>query len=499
LLLFDDRIRAIVRSDEMYLLPGVRILRSLALKEMTHQEVVGNMKKEMARLKRDLEESAGLARDQVSLTSSLSAYQRTSDSKLILSLDLQTSNIFTELQQVRSQGETDLRLAEKRHQAELIALRQDHEQALGERISKHDEVVSSLSLGHRDALYKETQASASMIEAQKVCPSSIDPSRGSKLTLPRSLIQVVTASIQDETSNVKTQLADAHLARKEAESAFSAELEHLQAELAEAQNSLSSVDEQKTALESDVTTLRQQLVDDNTSADTALSEVSTHRDSLLQELEAFQSELSQSRTLVDSLRGERAAQDEKLRDLEMKLSGATLLASSVPKRASPEPHTHSINSDSRRESLRDVGRAGSPATSRPAFPPPSTPVPPVPSSTFSGLPASQDDSSASHAGLRDSSLSSSRFSVSTATSLAESTSTDRAQVHEVEEAMKTLHKRLLHCEADLQANLDLYVLALLFFLQEMTDSVLAFLIDSVSTLESALVRPSLSTFRLQTC
>ena len=130
-----------------------------------------------------------------------------------------------------------------------------------------------------------------------------------------------------------------------------------------------------------------------------------------------------------------------------------------------------------RESLRDINvRAGSPGPRSskppPPTPPPTAPVPPLPSS-LPTLPAIPDDGTMStlsrnslQNGDRASSLSSGRRSPrSTVTSMdggGGSSSThmvaDPRLVQQIEEqdgTIKTLGRRLQHCEADLQANIDL--------------------------------------------
>jgi septal ring factor EnvC (AmiA/AmiB activator) len=213
-------------------------------------------------------------------------------------------------------------------------------------------------------------------------------------------------------------------------------------------------------LQSEVETLRAQLV----RIQGEHEEVTSTRDSVLMDLDSQRTSLTQAQTElfktkseVETLQSERTKQDAAMAELQAKLAE---YSASNPSAVEP---THSLGSGPR-ESLRDLNvRAGSPMGGRlskppPPTPPPTAPMPPLPSS-LPPMPMIPDDSSVSNVSHSSSGRRSPRSTVTSMDGASTSTHTADprmlAQLEEQDGTIKNLGRRLQHCEADLQANIDL--------------------------------------------
>lgn len=228
---------------------------------------------------------------------------------------------------------------------------------------------------------------------------------------------------------------------------------------AEAKGLLEEID----GLQAEVDRLRtehQRLSQSASLYDSLMGEVESHRTSLT----SVQQELHFTKAELESLLTERVRQEDVLRNLQRRLSDYT---------TSPGAEsTEFLNDGSRRPLSVNIGRSSSPNGSRgkppPPTPPPNMPPPPLPSS-MPGYADTEGATSRPHSivnTIRTNSMSSAsgRRSPRSANSIdgnafpAPPPVPDPkllAQIDEQRENIKNLNKRLQHCEADLQANIDL--------------------------------------------
>lgn len=228
---------------------------------------------------------------------------------------------------------------------------------------------------------------------------------------------------------------------------------------AEAKGLLEEID----GLQAEVDRLRtehQRLSQSASSYDSLMGEVESHRTSLT----SVQQELHLTKAELENLLTERVRQEDLLRNLQRRLSDYT---------TSPGAEsTEFLNDGSRRPLSVNVGRSSSPNGSRgkppPPTPPPNMPPPPLPSS-MPGYADTEGVTSRPHSivnTIRTNSMSSAsgRRSPRSANSIDGNAFPVPppvpdpkllAQIDEQRENIKNLNKRLQHCEADLQANIDL--------------------------------------------
>jgi DNA repair exonuclease SbcCD ATPase subunit len=204
---------------------------------------------------------------------------------------------------------------------------------------------------------------------------------------------------------------------------------------------------------------RQQLSQAAASHVSVLSELDSHRATL----STVQQELLATKAELEALHVDRTRQEEAMRELQRRMSDYT---------TSPTTDPSEFLTDGKQRPLSiNIGRSASPLGRRkppPPTPPPNMPPPPLPLS-FPAYGDAEGSASRPHSQvqtIRTNSIS----STSGRRSPRSSSSIDGnafpapppgpdprllAQLEDQRENVKNLNKRLQHCEADLQANIDL--------------------------------------------
>lgn len=401
--------------------------------------------------------------------------------------ELQLAAAMTALETARMHA-SDLETA---HAKALASVTDSHGKALTEEIDLRHGALEESTLA-KEALVKDHQVSFP--------PYTGSRSRSHQLTRfhsqtalkaeieQRKLIEFQHADLSDQHAGVQGELESLrtmHLTEKET---FQAQVDEMATFY---KSSAAEHEKEKASLEVEVAQLREQLTSaraDHEKLSTAVPaqeslvrDLDRHRSSLLQ----VQTELFKTKHEIDVLHSERVKQDAAMRELQAKLAEYSAASSPIPETLElSSSGRDSLSAVGPRESLRDlnIARASSPInrTSKPPppTPPPTMPPPPPPS----GIPTSSsgDDLVAAAGSCNSQQLARRTPSLTSVTGRRPETPASGdghsaataapdaklvAQVEEHETTIKALNKRLQHCEADLQANIDL-----------------------VNTLESALVR-----------
>lgn len=331
----------------------------------------------------------------------------------------------TELQRVQTEKEEAHRAAldesRARHEAAMAAERDRHSSALVD--------LEELQNSERDTLVKSHDLLAAEVESQKTLVARANADR-----------EHDRQAHQTDVDDLKTRLATME--------------QHLQSVMTERASYASQVEELKSELDC---TKKEQ---------SSLIQEASKRDSLTQELEhhrsvlaEMQNDLQRVKDEKDNLVAEKQRQDVLMKELQAQVAQSTLM------------HRRDGSGDSA-PSLAALGPRSRPnglppAKLPPLTPPPSVPPPPLPTAPM------PDTSVSSHTTRTSTSSQSSRApspdeQTTPSTSVMMSPTTPQIDskiaalieeqakhLEEQESMIKTLNKQLTHCEADLQAHMDL--------------------------------------------
>lgn len=322
-------------------------------------------------------------------------------------------------------------------QAALVAAQQLHQKAIADGRADLEEKLASDNENHRTALEELTATH----DAE------------------RDTLRKAHDLVAEELQAHKAMLSEARAELEQDRQVHKSDTEDLRSRLATMEEHLQSVMNERASYAAEAEELRTALNNTKSEQATLIQEASK-RESLVQELERHRSILGESQTDLqrtrderDSLLVEKQRQDALIKDLQAQLAGAKM-------------HKRDGSGDSApSHSGSRLTRNGiPPAKLPPLTPPPTGPPPPTPGSV--------DFSTSSHPARTSSSSQPSRSATpdeqtTPSTSVLMSPTRDidpkiaglieeQAKHLEEQEAMiKTLNKQLTHCEADLQAHMDL--------------------------------------------
>ncbi|KAG8947946.1 hypothetical protein FRC04_010143 [Tulasnella sp. 424] len=362
--------------------------------------------------------------------------------------------------------------------AELAKVQADFETQRSKLAADHEVELLQLKADHQAAL---TDAQAALVAAQELHQKSLADSRAdleNKLASDndhhRVALEELTATHDEERDTLrkahnllaeelethKSMLNEARIELEQNRQLHKTDADDLRSRLTTMEEHLQSVMTERASYAAQAEELRATL--DNTKSEQAgLIQEASKRESLVQELERHRSILGESQTDLqrtrderDTLLAEKQRQDSLIKELQAQLAGA-------------KAHKREGSGDSApSHGSSRLARANGipPAKLPPLTPPPTGPPPPTPGSvdfSMSSHPARTSSSSQpSRSATPDEQTTPSTSMIMSPTSGVDpkiaSLIEEQAKHLEEQEAMiKTLNKQLTHCEADLQAHMDL--------------------------------------------
>ncbi|KAG9045448.1 hypothetical protein FS837_006291 [Tulasnella sp. UAMH 9824] len=341
------------------------------------------------------------------------------------------------------------------HEAELLQLKADHQAAVTEAQAA---LVASQQLHQKaiaDGRADLEEKLASDNEHHRTALEELTATHDAE----RDTLRKAHSLVAEDLEAHKIMLSEARAQLEQDRQAHKSDTDDLRSRLATMEEHLQSVMNERASYAAEAEDLRTELK--NTKSEQAnLIQEASKRESLVQELDRHRSILGESQTDLqrtrderDSLLAEKQRQDALIKDLQAQLAGAKMHKRDGAGDSAPS------HSGSR------LTRNGiPPAKLPPLTPPPTGPPPPTPGSV--------DFSTSSHPARTSSSSQPSRSATpdeqtTPSTSVLMSPTRDidpkiaglieeQAKHLEEQEAMiKTLNKQLTHCEADLQAHMDL--------------------------------------------
>ncbi|KAG8884235.1 hypothetical protein FRB97_004740 [Tulasnella sp. 331] len=355
------------------------------------------------------------------------------------------------------------------HESELLRLKADHQTAMSE---AQNNLINAQEL-HRAALEgaraEWDQARKADAQRHKASMEELEQLQTSE----RDTLRKAHDLLSGEVEHYKSQLTHAASERDEMDISRRSDMEGLKTRLVTMEEHLTSVMSERAAKVAEVEQLKAEMTERQ-------AQQTSHHESLTQELEHhrsvlddLQGDLQRAKDAKDTMAAERQRQDAVIRDLQAQLA-------KVHKReGSGDSHPTTPSSTPSGSRMRPNGIP--PAKLPPLTAPPSVPPPPTPTSSTMDRGFPVDMSVSSHG----TGTMNGRASTSSTNSLSRNSSQDDHHTHtpstsiamspsqgidpkvaglieeqakhlEEQEAMiKTLNKQLTHCEADLQAHMDL--------------------------------------------
>lgn len=357
------------------------------------------------------------------------------------------------LHDVRTEADQKILAAEERLQVALGQAQADHENAL----DKLEEDLSGAVVAAEDALQQLETIKAE--HAQEL----------GRATQERSVAQAALTAFTGRHDSLQREHSDLQALHATRSNDIQSSLDQSEAKVAELERALNDRDAEAKGLLEEIDALQAQ-VDQLRSEQQRLSQAVSSQDSLMGDLDSHrtsltsvQEELQATKSELEALHVERVRQEEAMRDLQRRLSDFT---------TSPATDSSEFLTDGKQRPLSFIGRASSPigrGKPPPPTPPPNMPPPPLPSAAPGYADASEGGSSRPVSQvntIRTNSFSSTSGRRSPRSSNSVDGSAFPApppvpdprllgQIEEQRENIKNLNKRLQHCEADLQANIDL--------------------------------------------
>ncbi len=394
---------------------------------------------------------------------------------------------------VKSEHEDDRRKLLGSHAEEMARLEKQHRESLEEKEKEHQRVLAELQAQGTSAKEADATALADLKAATEKAQEELKAAHAKEVGNVVGTFEAKLSKLQDEIAIVAKDRDTIREANTEFEKRHTllqgqlevdpVEMDMLRAELAETsdalvvlESALTEAQAERDQMATELAVMRDGLEKSGSMA-TAPPESSS---ALARELETqrslfarAKSDLLRSQADLQALSEGRTRQDAQLRELQMKLSASEARVSkAIATDASSQADNASIRSvrsptrmDTNTEveqiadstPMRSFSRAGSVSKPPPPTPPPSMPPPPTPNT--GGLSGRR-----SSAGNRNSSGSINTADVAGMLARSpshQSLSNGRAEksssviLAEQAEELKSLQKQLSHCEADLQANIDL--------------------------------------------
>lgn len=379
--------------------------------------------------------------------------------------------ISSEIQDLREKLENDLQDALAKAQDERAALIQDHGKQLATIRTEYDRTLADLNaaLNTEEENHRKALDLARLQTDKLLADAKGDLEKTAKELETKHQQQLEIAHkdrelLKEELASHKAAAEEYQIAheqtRKQSEIIVS-----LHQDLSEAHNEREELAKEVETLKAQSGSTRGEQVD--------LIKESSNRDSLVGELEKHRSVLAELQHTLqrvkdekDAIQEEKAKQEGIMRDLQAQLARIPTTRNVPPSPITPAraPQERTLSSYSRANGLT--------TKLPPPTPPPSVPPPPAPKVT-SSLAHQPSASSATTSGVlspsssRDSDIDSPATSVTlsttnghTSTVIADTEFAPQLQertkqMEEQDAIIKTLNKQLTHCEADLQAHMDL--------------------------------------------
>ncbi|KAI9465965.1 kinesin-domain-containing protein, partial [Lactarius psammicola] len=387
--------------------------------------------------------------------------------------------ISSETHDLREKLENDLQEALAKARDERAALIQDHGKQLTAIRVEHDGILADLNAtlkieeeNHRKALELARLQTDKLLADAKEDLEKTTKELEAKHQQELEIAHKDRELLAEELASRKVAAEEYLIAREQTRTAHEDALNKqseiivsLHQDLSEAHNEREELAKEVESLKAQLGTTRGEQVD--------LIKEASNRDSLVGELEKHRSVLAELQHTLqrvkdekDAIQEEKAKQEGIMRDLQAQLSRIPTTRNAPPSPISPvrAPQERALSSYSRVNGL---------ATKLPPpTPPPSVPPPPAPKVT-SSLALQPSTSSATSSALlspsssRDSDIDSPATSVTPSatngpastvvadTEFSQQLQERTKQMEEQEVIIKTLNKQLTHCEADLQAHMEL--------------------------------------------
>lgn len=387
--------------------------------------------------------------------------------------------ISSEIQDLREKLENDLQEALANAQDERATLIQDHGKQLAAIRMEHDRSLADLNAtlkteeeNHRKASelarLQTDKLRADAKEDLEKTTKELEIKHQQELEIAHKNCELLTEELASHKVATEEYLIAREQTRTAHEDALNKQSEiivSLHQDLSEAHNEREELAKEVESLKAQLGTTRGEQVD--------LIKEASNRDSLVGELEKHRSVLAELQHTLqrvkdekDAIQEEKAKQEGIMRDLQAQLSRIPTTRNAPPSPISPvrAPQERALSSYSRVNGL---------ATKLPPpTPPPSVPPPPAPkvTSTLAHQPSTSSATSSavlSPSSSRDSDIDSPATSVTPSatnghastvvadTEFAQQLQERSKQMEEQEAIIKTLNKQLTHCEADLQAHMEL--------------------------------------------
>ncbi|KAI0256455.1 kinesin [Lactifluus subvellereus] len=382
--------------------------------------------------------------------------------------------ISSEIQELRAKHEDEIKEGLAKAQEERTSLIRNHSEQVAALELEHARILGDLNAAlfaeresHHNALEAARQQTEQLFTAEKERLGEKIEELERKHQQERESADKSRELLVEELASHKAAAEEHLLAREQARNAHETALTKQSEIITSLHQDLSEAHNEREELAKEVELLKAQLGSTH-SGPTDLLKQTSNRDSLVDELEKHRSVLAELQHNLqcvkdekDAIQEEKAKQESIMRDLQAQLARIPTSRNAPPSPTSPvrTPQERALSSYSRVNGL--------PTKLPPPTPPPSVPPPPAPKGTSSLAHQASTSSATSSAALspsssRDSDINSPATSVTpsatngyASTVVADVLQDRTKQMEEQEAIIKTLNKQLTHCEADLQAHMDL--------------------------------------------
>ncbi|KAG8907187.1 hypothetical protein FRB99_005159 [Tulasnella sp. 403] len=444
---------------------------ALERRDASTREDLENLKAEHERMlsSRDADHKAALERLNTDHAAALSALETTSSLEVkrlqeeLASAEKSRQETVADLQSQLSRAQEEFtslrnRLAAE-HELDILALKATHD----EDMSDIKDRLRAMEESHRTALEaRETEQESSLVTEKERHSAAIAELEQAHAAECESL-RKVHSTVSDELDTQRQLLSQANVERAQERMLHQTDVDDLKTRLATMEEHLQSVMTERASYAATVDELRAEL-EATRAQQTSLVQEASKRQSLVEELERhrsligdMQSDLQRVKDEKDNLVAEKSRQEALMRDLQ-----AQVTVKGAHKRDGSGDSAPSHAAVSRISRPNGIP----PAKLPPLTPPPSVPPPPLPPTNGSvdlsngTATRTSTPSQPSRAATPDE-----QPTPSTSVMMSPSLSIDpkiaalieeqAKHLEEQETMIKTLNKQLTHCEADLQAHMDL--------------------------------------------
>ncbi|KAI9446696.1 kinesin domain-containing protein [Lactarius indigo] len=379
--------------------------------------------------------------------------------------------ISSEIRNLRGKLENDLQEALAKTRDEHATLIQDHGEQLAAIRMEHDRSLADLNAALKTEEENRRKASelarlqidklrADAKEDLEKATKELEMKHQQELEVAHKNCELLTEELASHKLATKEYLIAREQTRTAHEDALNKQSEiivSLHQDLSEAHNEREELAKEVESLKAQLGTTRGEQVD--------LIKEASNRDSLVGELEKHRSVLAELQHTLqrvkdekDAIQEEKAKQEGIMRDLQAQLSRIPTTRNAPPSPISPvrTPQERALSSYSR---VNGLATKLPPPTPPPSIPPPPAPKPSTSSATSSAVlsPSSSRDSDIDSpaTSVTPSATNGHASTVVADTEFAQQLQERTKQMEEQETIIKTLNKQLTHCEADLQAHMEL--------------------------------------------